>query len=479
MVPRRRPQPRLEPVALPLPAAGVPVRGPAGGERPPRQARPGVRAARHRCVRRRPVLDRRGPLREGRPDRPADDRARSPTRVRSADTLHVLPTVWFRNTWSWDLGAAAPVLAATGADDGRGRRTRSWATWSSLRGPGPDGTAPTLLFCDNETNTNRLYGQPGTAFPKDGINDHVVAGAATVNPDLAGTKCAAWYQVAVEPGANVELRLRLRPGGPAPADAGRRTSTQVRDARRAEADEFYAELTPAARLGRRGDGDAPGVRRDAVEQAALLLRRGPLARRRPRPAAAAGVAADGAQRTLAQLQRLRHHVDAGQVGVPLVRRLGPGVPLRRARARRPRLRQVPAAAAVPGVVPAPRTARCPPTSGTSATSTRRSRPGRRWRCSPSTGPATSTSCRGCSTSCWSTSPGGSTCEDADGSNLFEGGFLGLDNIGPLDRSHLPVGAACSSSPTPPAGWPPTRWPWASIAMILQPRRGSGRPTIWC
>ena len=59
------------------------------------------------------------------------------------------------------------------------------------------------------------------------------------------------------------------------------------------------------------------------------------------------------QRALAELRRLRHPVDAGQVGVPLVRRLGPGLPLRLAGPRRPRVRQVPAGAAVPGVVPAP------------------------------------------------------------------------------------------------------------------------------
>ena len=103
------------------------------------------------------------------------------------------------------------------------------------------------------------------------------------------------------------------------------------------------------------------------------------------------------------------------------------------------------------------TARCPPTSGTSATSTRRSRRGRRSRSSRSTARATSTSSAGSSTSCSSTSRGGSTA-GRGGHNLFEGGFLGLDNIGPIDRSHLPVGGS-SSSPTPPAGWRSTRWRW--------------------
>ena len=69
-----------------------------------------------------------------------------------------------------------------------------------------------MLFCENETNTKRLFGSdPITPYPKDGINDHVISGAPTVNPDRTGTKCAFWYQVTVAPGQTTELRLRLRP----------------------------------------------------------------------------------------------------------------------------------------------------------------------------------------------------------------------------------------------------------------------------
>jgi hypothetical protein len=113
----------------------------------------------------------------------------------------------------------------------------------------PEGNGPTLLFCENETNDRRLYGVPSsTAYPKDGVNDHVITGAATVNPERLGTKCAFWYQMEVAPGATVELRLRLRPkdGGPEPAVALGKDFDQVVARRRAEADEFYAELTPAA-----------------------------------------------------------------------------------------------------------------------------------------------------------------------------------------------------------------------------------------
>src|SRR5262245_14683585 len=131
-------------------------------------------------------------------------------------TLHALPTAWFRNTWSWERDAAKPTLERR---DGRSVRIDHpfLGELELVGGPSPDGAQPTLLFCENETNTQRLYGVPSTTpYAKDGINDHVVAGAPTVNPDQRGTKCAFWYRLDVGPGATVELRLRLRPTPPAP-----------------------------------------------------------------------------------------------------------------------------------------------------------------------------------------------------------------------------------------------------------------------
>ena len=93
VVPRRAPEPRVEPLALPLSAGRVPLRRPRRRERAPRQARPRVRAARHGRVRRRPLLDRRGRLREARSARPADvdlgqeRRARDRHAARAADRL--------------------------------------------------------------------------------------------------------------------------------------------------------------------------------------------------------------------------------------------------------------------------------------------------------------------------------------------------------------------------------------------------------
>jgi hypothetical protein len=162
------------------------------------------------------------------------------------DTVHILPTAWFRNTWSWDTGAVKPVMAATGPAAALVEHPYL-GTLELVAGHGPDGTEPALLFCENETNTARLFGtEPITPYPKDGINDHVIHGAATVNPERRGTKCAFWYRLEVPPGGTAELRIRLRPAGAA-AKAPAAPSgdfERVIAARRSEADEFYAELTP-------------------------------------------------------------------------------------------------------------------------------------------------------------------------------------------------------------------------------------------
>jgi hypothetical protein len=154
-------------------------------------------------------------------------------------TLHVLPTVWFRNTWSWDAGAPKPVIEAGGPESIR----IDHPFLGALEMLG--GQASDLLFCDNETNSQRLFGVgPTTQWPKDGINDHVIHGAATVNPAGRGTKGAFWYQLTVAPHATAELRLRLRPRPADSADALGQRFEQVIASRRREADEFYAEITP-------------------------------------------------------------------------------------------------------------------------------------------------------------------------------------------------------------------------------------------
>jgi mannosylglycerate hydrolase MGH1-like protein/glycosyl hydrolase family 63 len=167
-----------------------------------------------------------------------------------AETVHVLPTAWFRNTWSWGGNEPPPELRESG-DRSVAIDHPVVGAMELIGGAGPDGAQPELLFCDNETNLERLYGvDQVTPYPKDGINDHVTRGAATVNPARTGTKCAFWYQLTVPPGQTAEIRLRLRPA----RNGGRGTGADPLGAefaaviaeRRAEADEFYAELTPPA-----------------------------------------------------------------------------------------------------------------------------------------------------------------------------------------------------------------------------------------
>ncbi|HEY6648177.1 MAG TPA: glucosidase [Mycobacterium sp.] len=164
------------------------------------------------------------------------------------ELLHVLPTMWYRNTWSWDAGVTPPTLAAT-ATGTVAVEHPFLGDLELLPGPDPQGRNPELLFCDNETNLRRLYGvSEGPAFPKDAINDHVISGADTVNPQRRGTKCAAWYRITVKSGETAELHLRLRPTGAGsdPNTALEGEFTSVVAVRRAEADEFYGELTPPA-----------------------------------------------------------------------------------------------------------------------------------------------------------------------------------------------------------------------------------------
>ena len=166
-------------------------------------------------------------------------------------TLHVLPTLWFRNEWAWAPDAERPVLFASADGTTVLARHAQVGEYSLHVGGDPDGDQPELLFCENESNVPRLDGAPAvTPYPKDGINDHVVGGAATVNPDRTGTKAAAWYRLIVPAGGSAEVRLRLRPTsapragrskGTPDGTLGRSFDVTMRR-RQAEADEFYADL---------------------------------------------------------------------------------------------------------------------------------------------------------------------------------------------------------------------------------------------
>ena len=160
-------------------------------------------------------------------------------------TLHMLPTLWFRNTWSWGDEVAKPVFEQADGEPGLASvrvRHPELGEWT-LRA---DRSAE-LLFCENETNNARLFGAPNASpYVKDGINDFVVHGAAdAVNPQWTGTKVAARHVLELGPGERDAVRLRLTGRGAAPARPLGADFTRVVDARREEADRFYAHVIPS------------------------------------------------------------------------------------------------------------------------------------------------------------------------------------------------------------------------------------------
>jgi mannosylglycerate hydrolase MGH1-like protein len=163
-------------------------------------------------------------------------------------TLHLLPTLWFRNTWSWGEDNPKPSLAAV---DGHVELSTARASHHEL---GDwlfcaDASAQ-LLFCENETNNQRLFGTPNAAqFVKDGINDFVVNGVeGAVNPEATGTKLAAHHVLELDSGESASIRVRLTatPESRAPGQTLAGEFDQVMSARRSEADRFYASVIPSA-----------------------------------------------------------------------------------------------------------------------------------------------------------------------------------------------------------------------------------------
>jgi hypothetical protein len=173
-------------------------------------------------------------------------------------TLHVLPTLWFRNTWSWSDdgdggGSAKPVLRAVAPG-------RISADHPDLGGYQLYcATDVPLLFTENETNNERLFGTPNASpYVKDGIDRRVVQRAeGAVNPAGTGTKAAAHHVLTVPAGGAATVRLRLAAAG-VEDPLGPGLDAVLRD-RRAEADAFYAGLTPAG-----AGGDAALVLRQAL-----------------------------------------------------------------------------------------------------------------------------------------------------------------------------------------------------------------------
>jgi hypothetical protein len=170
--------------------------------------------------------------------------------------LHVLPTLWFRNTWSWRADEPKPRMARVESAHPVVRADHHKVGVFYLYAE-PDAA---LLFCENETNMPRVFGaESATQFPKDGIGDHLLHGADTVNPAGEGTKAAAHARLAIPAGGQAVMLVRLTRQGPEELPAPFAGAAELIARRRAEADEFYEAITPPA-----VSDDAKAVMRQAL-----------------------------------------------------------------------------------------------------------------------------------------------------------------------------------------------------------------------
>jgi len=160
-----------------------------------------------------------------------------------AKTLHLLPTLWFRNTWSWNGDTDKPTLIEIKSDNSFNTIEASHPTlgkkWLYCQ------QATEILFTENETNYQRVFGSPNTsAYVKDGINDYIIHGQkSAVNPDKIGTKASADYVLTVGAGETQTIKLRLSDTPNLVEPLGKEFEA-IFSQRQQEADEFYQRITP-------------------------------------------------------------------------------------------------------------------------------------------------------------------------------------------------------------------------------------------
>ncbi len=172
-------------------------------------------------------------------------------------TIHLLPQLWYRNSWSWGRGGEGYEPEPRIAREDAGSWVTEHPTLGTFRtalGLDPFGRPPELLFTDNETNAARLFGSRNASpFVKDAFHERVVHGRAdAVNTAMTGTKAGALYRFEIPARGQVSLRLRLYSTASAGTTRGRHADPlgpefdAIVDARRQEADAFYAARLPAA-----------------------------------------------------------------------------------------------------------------------------------------------------------------------------------------------------------------------------------------
>ena len=171
-------------------------------------------------------------------------------RADSAAAIEVLPTLWFRNTWVWGhrhsyahpqmrRATEHETIEYSIVETSHYELGKNYLLCDNSR-------SPQLLFCENETNNQRLYGSPNaTQFVKDGINNYIVNNQIdAINANQSGTKCAARYQLNLQPGETQTVRMRLTDKLPTGGELRADWET-IFETRKADADEFYETVAPA------------------------------------------------------------------------------------------------------------------------------------------------------------------------------------------------------------------------------------------
>jgi hypothetical protein len=159
--------------------------------------------------------------------------------------LHLLPTLWFRNTWSWKTGSASPRMsvASSRVKDAtvvKASCVEYGERWLICQ------NKPSLLFTENETNRKTVFDCPNsTPYVKDGFHNYVIHEQASINPAQIGTKAAAHYQLLIEPGQTVTLQMRLTNNSSLlQSEPFGAAFDQCFQSRKTEADEFYKRIIP-------------------------------------------------------------------------------------------------------------------------------------------------------------------------------------------------------------------------------------------
>ncbi len=172
-------------------------------------------------------------------------------RGKAKANLHLLPQVWFRNTWSWEEKGKKPEMRLGKNNSINIKHQELGSYFLQFEGKG------TVLFCENDTNTGKLYNHPKPGTFKDGINDFVVGGnKAAVNKDSKGTKAAVYYKAAVAGGGSETIRLRLSNSDHKDAF---KDFDNLFNARLKEADAFYADIQKEVK-----DKDNKNIQRQAI-----------------------------------------------------------------------------------------------------------------------------------------------------------------------------------------------------------------------